>query len=217
MDLRGHGLSDAPTDGYELAPLAEDAIAVVEGTGLDGGGAAGVVFAGHGFGAIVAAWRRRPSRPRRGSCRGPRPRRRRLGGRRGDQRHGARRVAARPRRATEVLRSHGAFLADRRDFDPATWDADQERAARATVVESAGGPRRAVTRPHALAGSVARDVRLPAGGGPARRSGARSSRWSSDDQDGVRTRRADAGRSARCGRRAARRSPSPRSPTPATT
>ena len=32
----------------------------------------------------------------------------------------------------EVMRSMAAFLADRAAFDPATWDADQERAARAT-------------------------------------------------------------------------------------
>ena len=30
----------------------------------------------------------------------------------------------------EVLRSMAAFLADRRDFDPATWDADEEAGAR---------------------------------------------------------------------------------------
>ncbi|HEY7131423.1 MAG TPA: alpha/beta hydrolase, partial [Candidatus Limnocylindrales bacterium] len=55
MDLRGHGLSDAPTepDAYELDVLAGDVVAVAEGSGaLDGGR---VVLAGHGFGAIVAA------------------------------------------------------------------------------------------------------------------------------------------------------------------
>ena len=39
----------------------------------------------------------------------------------------------------EVMRSMAAFLADRAAFDPATWDADQERAARATVVETHAG------------------------------------------------------------------------------
>ena len=36
MDLRGHGLSDAPTDdgAYDLAVLAEDVVAVAEGSGL---------------------------------------------------------------------------------------------------------------------------------------------------------------------------------------
>ncbi len=42
----------------------------------------------------------------------------------------------------EVMRSLRAFLADRRGFDPATWDADQEAAARATVVETHAGSRR---------------------------------------------------------------------------
>ena len=34
VDLRGHGLSDAPTDGYEPDALADDVIAVAEGAGL---------------------------------------------------------------------------------------------------------------------------------------------------------------------------------------
>ncbi len=34
LDLRGHGLSDSPTHGYEPRQLAEDAIAVAEGAGL---------------------------------------------------------------------------------------------------------------------------------------------------------------------------------------
>jgi hypothetical protein len=39
----------------------------------------------------------------------------------------------------EVLRSMAAYLGDRRGFDPATWDADQERAALDAVVETAAG------------------------------------------------------------------------------
>ena len=54
----------------------------------------------------------------------------------------------------EVMRSMAAFLADRAGFDPATWDADQERAARATVVETHAGKVVPATRPHALEGSV---------------------------------------------------------------
>ena len=54
----------------------------------------------------------------------------------------------------EVLRSMDAFLADRRDFDPSTWDADQEAAARATVVEQHSKRLTPVTRPHVMAGSV---------------------------------------------------------------
>src|SRR2546422_5195658 len=52
MDLRGHGLSDAPTWGYEPEQLAEDAVAVADGAGQ----LPGVVVVGHGFGAMVAAW-----------------------------------------------------------------------------------------------------------------------------------------------------------------
>jgi pimeloyl-ACP methyl ester carboxylesterase len=54
----------------------------------------------------------------------------------------------------EVMRSMTAFLADRQAFDPATWDVDQERAARATVVETHAGKVVPATRPHALEASV---------------------------------------------------------------
>src|SRR6185295_6389070 len=58
MDLRGHGLSDAPTapGAYELAVLASDVVAVAEGSGaLETAPGSGIVLAGHGFGAIIAA------------------------------------------------------------------------------------------------------------------------------------------------------------------
>ena len=48
----------------------------------------------------------------------------------------------------------GAYLADRRGWDPATWDADQERAARAAVVETPAGRLVSATRPHALVAAV---------------------------------------------------------------
>ena len=54
----------------------------------------------------------------------------------------------------EVMRSMAAFLADRAAFDPATWDADQERAARASVVETHAGKVVPSTRPHAVEASV---------------------------------------------------------------
>ena len=106
MDLRGHGLSDAPTedDAYDLPVLGEDVIAVAEGSGaLDPEVAAGsrVVLAGHGFGAIVAA--EAASGAGRPLCR-TRPRRWRLGVAAGGDRHGRRRVPARARRAA---RGHG--------------------------------------------------------------------------------------------------------------
>jgi hypothetical protein len=52
------------------------------------------------------------------------------------------------------MRSMAAFLADRQGFDPATWDADQERGARATVVETHAGKVVPSTRPHATEASV---------------------------------------------------------------
>src|SRR3990172_6798790 len=54
----------------------------------------------------------------------------------------------------EVLRSMDAYLADRREWDEASWDADQERAARAAVDEKHTGRVAPVVRRHALAASV---------------------------------------------------------------
>jgi len=154
MDLRGHGLSDAPTapGSYDLDAMAGDVVAVAEGSGvLAGGGADRVILAGHGFGAVVAA---------------------------------AAAVALGDQCATlvlvdggldhlpttsgmdvdeflrgldeppEVMRSMTAYLADRRSWDPSTWDADEERAARAAVVETPAGRLVGATRPHALEASV---------------------------------------------------------------
>jgi hypothetical protein len=47
-----------------------------------------------------------------------------------------------------------AYLAERAAFDPSTWDADQETAARAAVVETPAGRLVPATRPHALAACV---------------------------------------------------------------
>lgn len=153
MDLRGHGLSDAPTDdgAYELEDLAEDAIAVAEGAGLVTGTEDPLVIAGHGFGAIVAAATAQALRSR---CAG-------LvlvdGGwesletSTGLDVDGFLRGLDEP---PEVLRSMTAFLADRAAFDPASWDADQDAAARATVVETHAGRVVSTTRPHVLEASV---------------------------------------------------------------
>jgi hypothetical protein len=46
----------------------------------------------------------------------------------------------------EVLASMEAWLADRRAFDPSSWDGDQEAAARAQVVEKHAGHVGLVTR-----------------------------------------------------------------------
>jgi pimeloyl-ACP methyl ester carboxylesterase len=149
MDLRGHGLSDSPTSGYDEATLADDAIAVADGSGLLADGP--VVVAGHGFGAVVAAWTAAALGAR---CAGLVL----VDGGWEDVRSASGlepdeflRTLDEP---PEVLRSMAAFLADREAFDPPTWDADQQRAARATVVETAAGRVVPATRPHALAGVV---------------------------------------------------------------
>jgi pimeloyl-ACP methyl ester carboxylesterase len=144
-DLRGHGLSDAPSAGYDLATLAADVVVAAEGSGgLDGGT---VVLAGHGFGAMVAAGAAALLGER---CAG-------LvlvdgGWERLEETTGVdvdeflRGLDEPP----EVLRSMEAWLADRRAFDPASWDADQERAARDGVVETAAGHVLRSVRPHVI-------------------------------------------------------------------
>jgi pimeloyl-ACP methyl ester carboxylesterase len=156
MDLRGHGLSDAPTEdgAYGLDRHADDVVAVAEGSGLleaDGPEGDGVVLAGHGFGAIVAA----TAAGRLGRrCAG-------LvlvdgGGESLDAATGMdpdeflRGLDEPP----EVMASLAAFLADRRAFDADSWDADQEYAARATIVETHAGRVVPSARPHATAATV---------------------------------------------------------------
>ncbi len=144
-DVRGQGLSDSPMAGYDLGTLAGDAVAVAEGSGLLGGGR--IVVAGHGFGGILAlvaalalgdrcaavvlvdgGWERVEVTTDvdvdeflRGLDEPP-----------------------------EVLRSMDAYLADRRGYDPSSWDADQERAARDGVVETAAGHVVRAVRPHVV-------------------------------------------------------------------
>jgi pimeloyl-ACP methyl ester carboxylesterase len=145
VDLRGQGLSDAPMTGYDAETLVTDVLAVAEGSGAPDGGR--VTLAGHGFGAIVAAW---------------------AAARLGDRCAGLVLVDGGWERLEvttgmdvdeflrgldeppEVLRSMAAYLADRRGFDPATWDADQERAARDAVVETAAGHVVRAVRPHVV-------------------------------------------------------------------
>jgi pimeloyl-ACP methyl ester carboxylesterase len=148
-DLRGHGLSDAPTDGYDLATLARDLVVVAEGSGaLDDGK---VVLAGHGFGATVAV---AAAAVLGGRCAG-------LvlvdgGWERMEETRGVdveeflRGMDEPP----EVMRSLAAWLGDRRGFDPSTWDADQERAARDSVVETAAGRVVRAVRPHVVSAIV---------------------------------------------------------------
>jgi pimeloyl-ACP methyl ester carboxylesterase len=149
MDLRGHGLSDAPTEdgAYDLAVMAEDVIAVAEGSGLLADEDASVVLVGHGFGGIVAAQAAALLGDRcaglllvDGGWEAMEPA---LGM---DADEFLRGLDEPP----EVMRSLRAFLADRKAFDPSTWDPDQEAAARATVVETHAGRVVPATRPHAL-------------------------------------------------------------------
>ena len=156
LDLRGHGLSDAPTDdgAYDLDVLAEDVVAVAEGSGLLGdatGPDPAVVLVGHGFGAIAAA--------AAAAVLGRRCARLVLVDGGLDDLPAAtgldvdeflRGLDEPP----EVMRSMAAYLGDRRGWDPATWDADQERAARAAVVETPAGRLVSATRPHALEAAV---------------------------------------------------------------
>jgi len=146
-DLRGQGLSDAPFEGYDLETLAADAIAVVEGSGALAAGAGRVVVTGHGFGgmlAVVAA------------------------GALGERCAGVVLVDGGWERLEvttdvdveeflrgleeppEVLRTMDAYLADRRAFDPGSWDRDQERAALDAVVETAAGHVVRAVRPHVV-------------------------------------------------------------------
>ncbi len=163
MDLRGHGLSDAPTAEYDPTTLAEDVVAVAEGSGLLGGrvpdgasaddaaGAERVVLAGHGYGAIVATWAADLLGDR---CAG-------LVLVDGGWQDVAEETGLTPAEflrdlaePPEVLASMDAFLADRRAWDPSHWDADEEHAARATVVEVPAGHVVPAVRPHAFERSV---------------------------------------------------------------
>ena len=151
MDLRGHGLSDAPTEGYDAATFAGDVLAVAEGSGLLAASGDRVILAGHGFGAIVAAWAAAEIAER---CAG-------LvlvdGGWESIEAASGVDVDEFLRgldEPPEVMRSMTAYLADREAFDPGTWDADQQQAARATVVETHAGKVVPSTRPHALEASV---------------------------------------------------------------
>ncbi|HEX7347302.1 MAG TPA: alpha/beta hydrolase [Candidatus Limnocylindrales bacterium] len=153
LDLRGHGLSDAPTEdgAYDLDRFGADVIAVAEGSSILGDADDRAILVGHGFGAIAAAYAAAAL---------------------GDQCAGLvlvdggwedlevstgidvdeflRGLEEPP----EVMASMSAFLRDRREFDRGTWDADQERAARATVVETHAGRVVPSARPHATEAAV---------------------------------------------------------------
>lgn len=168
VDLRGHGLSDAPTSGYDPERLADDIATIAASLGLGdevgsdrpGTHAPGLVLAGHGFGALVATW---AAAALAGTVSGVVL----VDGGWEDLEHATGQDADEFLREfgdpPEVLASLGAFLADRASYDPATWDEDQERASRALVVETSAGKVVPATRPHVLEACVRTMFAFPPG------------------------------------------------------
>jgi pimeloyl-ACP methyl ester carboxylesterase len=153
LDLRGHGLSDVPRTGYAPEPMAWDALTVLTGAGLgDAADGPPVVVAGHGTGAMVAATMAGLAP---GSVAGVAL----VDGGWEDLGEATRQspdeFLAALAEPPEVLASMDAFLADRRAFDPASWDHDQERAARAQVEQKHAGHVGLIARPMVLRGLVA--------------------------------------------------------------
>ncbi len=136
-DLRGHGASDAPLTGYELESLALDVLTVVAGAGWgEAVGGPAVVVAGHGMGAMVAVemCRQQPASVAALAL---------VDGGWEEMVEATRLLPDQLVEAIadppEVLASMDTYLADRRDFDAASWDLDQELAARAQVSERHAG------------------------------------------------------------------------------
>jgi pimeloyl-ACP methyl ester carboxylesterase len=150
-DLRGHGASDAPLTGYDLESLALDVLTVMAGAGWGVAiGGPAVVVAGHGLGAMVAVEMARlePASVAAvalldGGWEGMLDATRML----------PMQLVEALAEPPEVMASMEAYLADRRAFDPISWDADQEVAARAQVVAKHAGHVGLVTK-----GSVIRRV-----------------------------------------------------------
>ena len=149
VDLRGQGLSDAPPGGYDLSTLAADVVAAAEASGGLAGGE--VILAGHGFGALVAAAAARDLGPRAAGLVLVDGGWERMEAATGLDAEELLRGLDEP---PEVLRSMAAWLADRRGFDPDSWDPDQEHAARDAVVETAAGHLVRTVRPHVVEAMV---------------------------------------------------------------
>jgi pimeloyl-ACP methyl ester carboxylesterase len=153
VDLRGHGLSEVPRSGYDLESLATDVLTVAVANGWGAGpGGPPVVLAGHGplGGAVVAtAAQIEPAS---------------VGGVAlidggwepvADLTSmSASEYVAAVAEPPEILASMDAYLADRQGFDPGTWDADQERAARAQVDQKHAGHAAMVARPMVVKAAV---------------------------------------------------------------
>lgn len=152
IDLRGHGLSEGARSDLTPASLAWDALTVLaaNGAGVEAGGPPALV-AGHGVGAMVAAqaarlqpasvaalmlvdggWEDIASATRMSPSE----------------------LVAALAEPPEVLASMDAFLEDRREFDPVSWDADQELAARSQVDQKHAGHVALVARPATIRGIV---------------------------------------------------------------
>jgi pimeloyl-ACP methyl ester carboxylesterase len=136
-DLRGHGASDAPLTGYELESLALDVLTVVAGQGWgEAVNGPAVVVAGHGLGAMVAV---EMARLQPASVTGVAL----VDGGWEEMVEATRLLPDQLVEAIsdppEILASMDTYLADRRAFDPPTWDEDQETAARAQVSERHAG------------------------------------------------------------------------------
>lgn len=152
IDLRGHGSSEGARSDLTPVSLAWDALTVLaaNGAGVEAGGPPAVV-AGHGVGAMVAAEmaRLQPASIAAALL---------VDGGWEDISSATRMTPAELVAALaeppEVLASMDAFLEDRRDFDPATWDDDQERAARSQVDQKPAGHVALVARPATIRGMV---------------------------------------------------------------
>jgi pimeloyl-ACP methyl ester carboxylesterase len=143
-DLRGHGASDAPLHGYDLERLALDVLTVMAGRGWgEAVSGPGAVVAGHGLGAMLAV---EMARLEPGSVAAIAL----VDAGWEDMQEATRMLPMQLVEAMaeppEVMASMGTWLADRRDFDPSSWDADQEAAARSQVVEKHAGHVSLVTR-----------------------------------------------------------------------
>jgi pimeloyl-ACP methyl ester carboxylesterase len=137
IDLRGHGLSEGARSDLTPTALAWDVLTVLaaNGAGVEAHGPPAVV-AGHGMGAMVAAemGRLQPASVAAVML---------VDGGWEDiasaTRSSPSELVAALAEPPEVLASMEAFLEDRRGFDPASWDADQEQAARSQVDQKHAG------------------------------------------------------------------------------